>query len=91
MQIELVCRYYAKGWLSFGHAVHLVALEHFAFAGELAERDIPRNYTVQGALEDLSRLPDLPNQLWSLDLTSESVCCRLVPQDIPVSIRLETV
>lgn len=54
MQIELACRYYAKGWLSFGHAAHLAALDQFAFAGELAERDIPRNYTVKDALEDLA-------------------------------------
>ena len=54
MRIALACRYYAKGWLSFGHAAHLAALDQFAFAGELAERDIPRNTTVQDACEDLA-------------------------------------
>jgi len=54
MQIELACRYYAKGWLSFGRAAQLAALDQFAFAGELAERSIPRNYSVHDALEDLA-------------------------------------
>jgi predicted HTH domain antitoxin len=54
MQIELACRYYANGWLSFGQAAHMAALDQFAFAGELAERGIPRNYSVQDALEDLA-------------------------------------
>ena len=54
MQIELACRYYAKGWLSFGQAARMAVLDEFAFAGELAERAIARNVTVQGALEDLA-------------------------------------
>lgn len=54
MQIELACRYYAKGWLSFGQASRMAALDPFAFAGELAERGIPRNYGVEDALEDIA-------------------------------------
>jgi len=54
MQIELACRYYAKRWLSFGQAARMAALDQFAFAGELAERGIPRNFTTQDALEDLA-------------------------------------
>ncbi len=54
MQIELACRYYAKGWLSFGQASRMAALDQFAFAGELAERNIPRNFTGKDALEDLA-------------------------------------
>lgn len=54
MQIELACRYYAKGWLSFGQAARMAALDQYAFAGELAERSIPRNFTVKDALEDLA-------------------------------------
>lgn len=54
MQIELACRYYAKGWLSMGQAAHMADLDPFAFAAELAERDIPRNFTVADALEDLA-------------------------------------
>jgi predicted HTH domain antitoxin len=53
MQIELACRYYAKRWLSFGLAARMAELDHFAFACELAERDIPRDYTIEEALEDV--------------------------------------
>lgn len=53
MQIELACRYYAKRWLSFGLAARMAGLDHFAFACELAERDIPRDYTIEEALEDV--------------------------------------
>jgi len=55
MQIELACRYYAKGWLSFGQGTKMAALDHHAFACELAERDIPRNYTMEEALEDVAQ------------------------------------
>jgi predicted HTH domain antitoxin len=54
MQIELACRYYGKGWLSFGQAARMAALDHYAFAGELAERDIPRNYSLEDALHDIA-------------------------------------
>jgi len=54
MQIELACRYYAKGWLTFGQAAQMAALDAYALAAELAERDIPRNYSVADALEDLA-------------------------------------
>ena len=54
MQIELACRYYAKGWLSFAQAVHLAGLDHYAFAVELAERDIPRQYGLTEAQEDIA-------------------------------------
>ena len=54
MQIELACRYYAKGWLSFGQGATMASLDRHAFACELAERDIPRNYTMEEALEDVA-------------------------------------
>lgn len=54
MQIELACRYYAKGWLTFSQGASMAALDHYAFACELAERDIPRNYTVEDALHDIA-------------------------------------
>jgi len=54
MQIELACRYYAKNWLSFGQAARMASLDQFAFACELAERNIPRHYTAVDALEDLA-------------------------------------
>jgi predicted HTH domain antitoxin len=54
MQIELASRYYAKGWLSFGQAARMAGLDQFAFACELAERDIPRKFAVKDALEDLA-------------------------------------
>ena len=46
MQIELACRYYARGWMTFGQAARMAGLDHFAFAVELAERGIARDYTI---------------------------------------------
>ena len=40
MQIELACRYYHSGWLSFGQAARLAALDQYAFGVELAERGV---------------------------------------------------
>lgn len=54
MQIELACRYYAKNWLSFAQAASLAHLDHYAFAVELAERDIPRQYGLAEAQEDIA-------------------------------------
>jgi predicted HTH domain antitoxin len=54
MQIELACRYYAKGWLSFAQSARVAGLDHYAFAVELAERDIPRQYGMTEALEDVA-------------------------------------
>jgi predicted HTH domain antitoxin len=54
MQIELACRYYAKGWLSFAQAARLAGLDQYAFGAELAERDIPRQYGLTEALEDIA-------------------------------------
>jgi predicted HTH domain antitoxin len=54
MQIELSCRYYAKGWLSFAQAARMAGLDHFAFGVELAEREIPRQYGLTEALEDIA-------------------------------------
>jgi predicted HTH domain antitoxin len=54
MQIELACRYCARGWLTLGQAVRMAGLDHFAFAVELAERGIARDYTITEATEDLA-------------------------------------
>ena len=54
MQIELACRYYAKGWLSFAQGVRMAGLDHYAFGAELAERNIPRQYGLTEALEDIA-------------------------------------
>jgi predicted HTH domain antitoxin len=54
MQIELACRYYAKGWVSFARAARLAGLDHYAFGVELGERDIPRRYGLTEAPEDLA-------------------------------------
>ena len=51
MQIELACRYYARGWLTLGQAARMAGLDHFAFA---VERDIARDYTITEATEDLA-------------------------------------
>ena len=54
MQIELACRYYALGWLSFAQAACLARLDHYALGVELAERNIPRQYGLTEALEDIA-------------------------------------
>jgi predicted HTH domain antitoxin len=54
MQIELACRYYGRGWLSFAQAARLAALDHYAFGVELGERGIPRQYGLTEAQEDIA-------------------------------------
>lgn len=54
MQIELGCRYYAKGWLSFAQGMRMAGLDAYAFGVQLAERDIPRQYGLTEALEDIA-------------------------------------
>jgi predicted HTH domain antitoxin len=54
MQIELACRYYGRGWLSFSQAARLAALDHYAFGVELGERGIPRQYGLTEAQEDIA-------------------------------------
>lgn len=54
MQIELACRYYARNWLSFAQAARLAALDQYAFGVELGERDIPRQYGLTEAQEDIA-------------------------------------
>ncbi len=54
MQIELACRFYARGWLSFGQGTRMAGLDHFAFGVALAERNIPRQYGLTEAQEDLA-------------------------------------
>jgi predicted HTH domain antitoxin len=54
MQIELACRYYGRGWLSFGQAARLAALDYYAFGVELGERGIPRQYGLTEAREDMA-------------------------------------
>lgn len=54
MRIELATRYYAKQWLTFGRAAAMAGLDRQAFACELAERGIPRDYGVTEAMEDIA-------------------------------------
>jgi predicted HTH domain antitoxin len=54
MQIELACRYYARGWLSLAQAARLAGLDHYAFGVELGERGIPRQYGLVEAREDIA-------------------------------------
>jgi predicted HTH domain antitoxin len=53
MQIELVCRFYAKGWLSLGQAARMAKLERFALGAELAKRGIARQYASDDLDADL--------------------------------------
>ena len=54
MKIELACRYYAKGWLSFGQAARMAELDHYSMAVEMTDRGIPRNLTVEDAGADIA-------------------------------------
>lgn len=54
MQIELACRFYASGWLTFAMGARLANLDHYAFGVAIAERGIPRQYGLTEALEDLA-------------------------------------
>lgn len=53
MQIELACRFYAKGWLSLGQAARMAKLDRYALGVELAERGIPRQYNAEDLVADL--------------------------------------
>lgn len=53
IQIELACRFYAKGWLSLGQAARMAKLDRFAFGVELGERGIPRQYGPEDLEADL--------------------------------------
>ena len=54
MQIELACRFYANAWLTLGQGARLAGLDQFAFGEALAERNIPRQYGLTEAQEDLA-------------------------------------
>lgn len=54
MQIELVCRYYGNGWLSFAQGARMAQVDHYAFALQLGERNIPRQYGLNEALEGIA-------------------------------------
>ena len=54
MQIELACRFYATGWLTLGMGARMAGLDQYAFGLALAERNIPRQYGLTEAQEDLA-------------------------------------
>jgi len=54
IQIELACRFYARGWLSLAQASRLAKLDRFALGVALAERGIPRRYTNADLEADLT-------------------------------------
>ncbi len=53
MQIELACRFYAKGWVSLGQAARMAQLDRYALGAELAERGIARQYSTDDLEADL--------------------------------------
>jgi predicted HTH domain antitoxin len=53
MQIELACRFDASGWLTFGQGARLAKLDQYAFGLQLAERNIPRHYSLEDLDSDL--------------------------------------
>jgi predicted HTH domain antitoxin len=53
IEIELACRFYAKGWLSIGQAARMAKLDRYAFGVALAERGIPRQYSSDDLDADL--------------------------------------
>ncbi len=54
MEIELACRFYAAGWLSLPQAARLAGLDRYTFGVQLGERNIPRQYGLTEALEDVA-------------------------------------
>jgi predicted HTH domain antitoxin len=54
MRIELETRYYAKSSLTFGRPAVMAGLDRHAFACELDERGIPRDYGLTEAMEDVA-------------------------------------
>jgi predicted HTH domain antitoxin len=54
MQIELACRFYARGWLSLAQAARLADVDLYTFGVALGERDIPRHYGLTEAQEDIA-------------------------------------
>ena len=53
MQIELACRFYASGWLTLGQGARMAKLDQYAFGVQLAERNIPRHYSLEDMDADL--------------------------------------
>ena len=53
MQIELACRFYANAWLTLGQAARMAKLDQYAFGVQLAERNIPRHYSLEDLDADL--------------------------------------
>ncbi len=95
MKIELACRYYAKGWLSFGQAARLAGLDYYSIAAEMAGRGIPRNLTrkdVEADMADARRQPggmisapfDLPSLSQAVPVTARAVA-EFLPR--PCSLR----
>ncbi len=54
LRIELAIALYGQGILSFGKASELAELSRFAFADFIAQRNIPRHYTEDELLQDIS-------------------------------------
>ena len=54
MQIELACRFYARGWLSLAQAARLADVDLYTFGVALGERDISRHYGLTEAQEDIA-------------------------------------
>jgi predicted HTH domain antitoxin len=54
MKVELVCRYYANGWLTLSQAAKLAGLDQLDMGVALGEQGIPRDYGLTEALEDIA-------------------------------------
>jgi predicted HTH domain antitoxin len=51
---DLAIALYAQSILSFGKASELAEMSRFAFAELVAQRDIPRHYTEEELMQDIS-------------------------------------
>jgi predicted HTH domain antitoxin len=52
-RVEVACRFFDAGRLSFGHAADAAGLSHIEFSDALAKRSIPRyRYTSEDLRED---------------------------------------
>jgi predicted HTH domain antitoxin len=60
LRLDLACALYARGRISAVKGSHLAKVDLVTFQGALADRQIPRNYTVKDLHDDLAALERLP-------------------------------
>jgi predicted HTH domain antitoxin len=56
LRLELACALYARGRISAVAGSHLAGIDLVTFQGALADRDIPRSYSVSDLHSDLAAM-----------------------------------